>query len=75
MREETETSYPGIRQSWGIAGICILSIVLLIPVSICLENPSNPPPLPSSDNPAAPMQVTTLPHSLHGDGDKDKQKR
>jgi Predicted metal-dependent membrane protease len=37
MIEETETSYPDIRQSWGIAGICILSMVLLIPVSILLN--------------------------------------
>jgi len=37
MREENETSYPDIRQSWGIAGICILSMVLLIPVSILLN--------------------------------------
>src|SRR5687768_8909076 len=37
MSEETETSYPDIRQSWGIAGICILSMILLIPVSILLN--------------------------------------
>ena len=37
MMEENGISYPDIKQSWGIVGICILSMILFSPVSILLD--------------------------------------
>jgi membrane protease YdiL (CAAX protease family) len=35
--KERGISYPNIKQSWGIVGICILSMILFSPVSILLN--------------------------------------
>jgi uncharacterized membrane protein YjgN (DUF898 family) len=38
MTEEKESSYPNNAQSWGIAGLIVLSMVLFSPVSLMLNN-------------------------------------
>src|SRR5688572_11791697 len=38
MADENKISYPNIKQSWGIVGISILAMILLVPVSLLLEN-------------------------------------
>lgn len=38
MIDENKTSYPSIKQSWGIVGICIAAMILFSPVNILLNN-------------------------------------